>query len=77
MVRNRRLKRIEAVIERQQGTPLKDDDYRLFFGGQRRRGRGILGPMSSVKRTLKGLRYLWRKPLMGIIFREIDFGFGQ
>jgi hypothetical protein len=46
-VRNGRLQRIEAVVERQQRVPPKGDDHRLFLGRRHRRS-GVLRPSRQI-----------------------------
>ena len=41
-MRNRRLKRVEAVVERQKRMPAEGNDHRLFLDSQNRRS-GVLG----------------------------------
>lgn len=58
---------IRSIKPERAPLPITETGYRSHFLHPDEIDEG------AVRRTIKGLRYLWRKPLTGIIFREVDF----
>ena len=65
---NGQLKRVEAVVQRQQRMPTKGDDDRLFFGRKSGRSRFL----RAGRRSATEVRFLHLATVLGLIPQRLE-----